>query len=134
LRANVFSTIFQSGNLFAHLTASENVCVGLASGHRRRARTALRETNLEQLDDRLAGTLSGGEQQRVAVARAMARDSRVVLADEPTASLDDDNAASVLALLASAAAAGAIVIIASHDSRVASFVHRRLHLAQGRIS
>jgi ABC-type lipoprotein export system ATPase subunit len=131
LRATVYSTIFQSGNLFAHLTAMENVLVGMPHGTVRRARAALRAANLGALGNRRAATMSGGEQQRVSIARALARDSEVILADEPTSSLDDQNAMSVLAMLHEAADRGATVVIASHDARAASIATRRLELKDG---
>jgi ABC-type lipoprotein export system ATPase subunit len=131
LRRNVFSTIFQSGNLFPHLTAFENVLVGMPRGGGRRARAALRAANLAELTNRRAGTMSGGEQQRVSIARALARDSAVILADEPTSSLDDHNATGVLSLLRQASETGATVVIASHDARAASIATRRLELQSG---
>ena len=133
LRRTMFSTIFQSGNLFAHLTAMENVLVGMPRGGGRRARAALRAANLAELGNRRAGTMSGGEQQRVSIARALARESAVILADEPTSSLDDNNATGVLSLLRHASETGATVIIASHDARAASIATRRLELQNGRL-
>ena len=65
------------------------------------------------------------------MARALARESQVILADEPTSSLDDRNAMSVLAMLAAASRRGAAVIVASHDARIASIATRRLGLSQG---
>jgi ABC-type lipoprotein export system ATPase subunit len=131
LRRTMFSTIFQSGNLFAHLTALENVLVGMPCGSGRPARAALRAAGLAELADRRAGTMSGGEQQRVSIARALARDSAVILADEPTSSLDDHNATRVLSLLRQASETGATVVIASHDARAASIASRRLELQNG---
>ncbi|HEV7146719.1 MAG TPA: ATP-binding cassette domain-containing protein [Pedococcus sp.] len=131
LRRTMFSTIFQSGNLFAHLTALENVLMGMPRGGGRRARAALRAANLAELANRRAGTMSGGEQQRVSIARALARDSPVILADEPTSSLDDQNATGVLSLLRQASETGATVVIASHDARAASIATRRLELQNG---
>jgi ABC-type lipoprotein export system ATPase subunit len=127
----MFSTIFQSGNLFAHLTALENVLVGMPRGSGRPARAALGAAGLAVLADRRAGTMSGGEQQRVSIARALARDSAVILADEPTSSLDDHNATRVLSLLRQASETGATVVIASHDARAASIASRRLELQNG---
>jgi putative ABC transport system ATP-binding protein len=131
LRRTVFSTSFQNGNLFPHLTALENVLVGMPRGAPERAHAALDAANLGAVANRRAATLSGGERQRASIARALARDSRVILADEPTSSLDADNAGSVLNLLRRAANAGTTVIVASHDARVASIVDRRFVLAQG---
>lgn len=135
LRASTLSMIFQRGNLFPHLTAVENVQVGLIDqardAHDHLARAALRDADVHGIADRRAGLLSGGEQQRVAVARAMARGSRIILADEPTASLDDENAEKVLGLLLQAASDGVSVVIASHDSRVLPHVSRSESLVNG---
>ncbi|HEV7172504.1 ABC transporter ATP-binding protein [Pedococcus sp.] len=131
LRRTVFSTVFQTGNLFAHLTALENVLVGMPPGTVRRAREALRGAHLGSLANRRAGAMSGGEQQRVSIARALARQSEVILADEPTSSLDEQNAMSVLSMLREASKAGATVLIASHDARAASIATRRLELVDG---
>lgn len=133
LRRTVFSTVFQTGNLFAHLTALENVLVGMPPGTVRRAREALRAAHLGSLVDRRAGAMSGGEQQRVSIARALVRQSEVILADEPTSSLDDQNATSVLALLREASKSGATVLIASHDPRAASIATRQLELVDGAV-
>jgi ABC-type lipoprotein export system ATPase subunit len=134
LRATAFSTIFQRGNLFGHLNALENVQLGLRSGAARPARSALRTCGLDKVRHRRAGLLSGGEQQRVSIARAIARSSKVILADEPTSSLDDGNTAIVLDMLSSAARSGTVVVIASHDSRVGSIAARHLSLENGRIA
>jgi putative ABC transport system ATP-binding protein len=77
--------------------------------------------------------MSGGEQQRVSIARALARQSKVILADEPTSSLDDQNAMSVLSLFREASNSGATVLIASHDPRAASIATRRLELVDGAV-
>jgi putative ABC transport system ATP-binding protein len=105
--------------------------MGMPRGGGRRARAALRAANLAELANRRAGTMSGGEQQRVSIARALARDSPVILADEPTSSLDDQNATGVLSLLRQASETGATVVIASHDARAASIATRRLELQNG---
>jgi ABC-type lipoprotein export system ATPase subunit len=134
LRRTVFSTIFQGGNLFPRLTGLENVLVGMsggAAGDAQAARAALDKANARELAGRRAGTMSGGEQQRVAVARALARQSQVILADEPTAGLDDGNAACVLALLRKAAEQGLTVIVASHDTRAGAIANRRMDLMNG---
>jgi putative ABC transport system ATP-binding protein len=118
LRASTVTSIFQQGNLFPHLTVLENVLIG--GGSVDQAKEELARVGLEKLSGQLAGLLSGGEQQRTAIARALARDSRLVLADEPVASLDRRNADAVMGLLHECAARGAVVVIASHDPDLAA--------------
>lgn len=118
LRASSVTSIFQQGNLFPHLTVLENVLVG--GGSVDQARDELARVGLERLSGQAAGLLSGGEQQRTAIARALARESRLVLADEPVASLDRRNADAVLGLLHECASRGAVVVIASHDPEIAA--------------
>lgn len=126
LRGKAVTSIFQQGNLLPHLTVLENVVLGGAPLDT--AREVIRRVGLERSTDQKAGLLSGGEQQRTAVARALARESLVVLADEPVASLDPANAASVIALLLECAAGGAAVVIASHDPGLASVSTQRVDL------
>ena len=88
--------MFQSANLWSELSARENVALGLRLAGRRRdvgetVDRALDAFDLERREAQLAGSLSGGEQQRVAIAAAAAREARLVLADEPTAELDARN-------------------------------------------
>lgn len=80
---------------------------------------ALKKVGMDALDDSLAGTLSGGEQQRVAIARTMAYNPDIVLADEPTGALDEANSVIVMKLLKGMAAEGKIVIVVTHDAGVA---------------
>lgn len=117
LRRSMVSMVFQRGNLFGHLNALENVLVGMPTRDSSAALKRLEWVGLDSMRDRLAGTMSGGEQQRLALARASARNAPVLLADEPTSSLDDANAEGVLALLDDARRAGCAVIVASHDAR-----------------
>lgn len=127
-RCELLSTIFQRGNLFAHLTALDNVLVGMPTGGATDAMAHLDAVGLGGKAQQLAGLLSGGEQERVAIARAMARRTPVLLADEPVAGLDADNAATVMALLVGAANQGAAVVVVSHDERRAHVATSHLRL------
>ena len=112
--------IFQRWNLIDHLTVLENVMLGLSlrgmERRRQRALEALRAVGLEALAARRGGLLSPGEQQRIAVARVRAAEPDVILADEPTSSLDDPGAARVLDALEDAAR-GRTLLVVSHDPR-----------------
>lgn len=127
-RATLVSTIFQRGNLFAHVNALDNVLVGMPTANRDEAEAHLRAVGLGEKARQPAGLLSGGEQARVAIARATARRTPILLADEPIAGLDDRNADMVMVLLAEAAAQGAAVVVVSHDERTAKIATTTLRL------
>lgn len=128
--------LFQNSGLVDSWTVAENV--GIALGHRRLGASAKREAIQKALDRMKVGgyrndrvhTLSGGEQQRVGLARLLLKSPQIVLADEPTASLDEDNALSVTTALRELAELGAAVLVSTHDDRVlqASDGVLRLHL------
>jgi putative ABC transport system ATP-binding protein len=129
----------QQHGLVALLTAAENVELALQAARRPRAglreeaATALVEVGLGGRADHLVDELSGGEQQRVAVARALALGAEVVLADEPTAELDAENRSRVLEAFRQAAGRGAAVLLTTHDDEVAARCDRVLHLQDGRL-
>jgi putative ABC transport system ATP-binding protein len=129
----------QQHGLLALLTAAENVELALqAAGRPRaevrdRAEAALLAVGLGRRTEHLVDELSGGEQQRVAVARALAVEPEVLLADEPTAELDAENRARVLDALHRAALTGTAVVVTTHDEEAAALCRRRLHLQNGRL-
>lgn len=138
LRARI-GLIPQVLGLVPLLTAAENVELALQAARRPRAAArlaaedALAVVGLVRRTGHLVEELSGGEQQRVAVARALALSPDVVLADEPTTQLDAENRARVLDALSRAAGAGAVVIVTTHDPEVAERCERVLHLHAGRL-
>ena len=133
-RRSTVGIIFQSFNLVASLTALENVMVPLwAAGWSRRAAHERAEELLTRvgLHDRMThrpGDLSGGERERVAVARAIALDPPLILADEPTAHLDQVQVQGVLRLLRELASGERIVVVATHDTRILPFADHVVRL------
>jgi putative ABC transport system ATP-binding protein len=138
LRREQLGFVFQSDNLQPFLTAVENVSLALALDSRTdgygRSLELLDALGLGAAAGKYPDQLSGGERQRVAVARALVHRPRLILADEPTGSLDDDNSLAVVELLAAAqSGVGATLIVITHDPRVAARLDRRVVLRDGRV-
>jgi putative ABC transport system ATP-binding protein len=140
LRQRSIGFIFQQFNLIPTLTALQNVEAALAgrfSGRDAigRAQLLLSSVGLEDRARHLPGKLSGGEQQRVAMARALANEPKVLLADEPTGNLDSETGREVVSLLRSLAEVkGQTVIVVTHDPRIAAGAPRLMHMDDGRIA
>jgi ABC-type lipoprotein export system ATPase subunit len=141
LRPGPVAVVFQGPSLLPPLTVLENVALplilgGTADGAARRlAGIALDQLELLELADKLPEELSGGQAQRVAVARALAGEPRLILADEPTGQLDRASGAVVVdVLLAAAAHAGAALVIATHDPAVSDRFPERWEMHSGRLS
>jgi cell division transport system ATP-binding protein len=135
-----FGIIFQDYKLIAGRSVFDNVSLVLdAAGKKRRliqkkVRSVLRLVGMEDRQSAFPPSLSGGEQQRVAVARAIIGDPKIILADEPTGSLDEDSANIIMDLLNGVHIRGATVIIATHDKDLISKTGGRvLSLKQGRL-
>jgi putative ABC transport system ATP-binding protein len=140
LRRRHFGFVFQSYNLFPGLTALENVRTGLAIRARSMidapasARSALEAVGLGHRLQSLPGQLSGGEQQRVAIARAIVAGPSIILADEPTASLDGNAGRSVMEQLQRLSSQDkCAVLVVSHDARALPFADRIITMEDGRI-
>jgi ABC-type lipoprotein export system ATPase subunit len=137
-RSRSVGIVFQSGNLWPNLTARENVIAvlrlaGLTDAPRRAAESLV-EFGLGGRTEHRAAALSGGEQQRVAIAAAAAREARIVLADEPTAELDERNEELVLdALRRLRDELGSTVVIVTHAQRIADAVDRVVELRDGKV-
>ena len=140
LRRELLGFVFQSFNLVPVMTVAENVdyplfIAGVAASERRE-RVAAQLTAVGLLDhaQHRPDALSGGQRQRVAIARALVKRPRLVIADEPTASLDSHTADQVLALMRERChAEGAAFVIATHDSRLTQRCDRVLSLLDGRL-
>ena len=131
--------IFQSFNLIGDLTVYENVELPLvyrrmkSVERKERVRSALERVGMAHRAKHLPAQLSGGQQQRVAVARAVAGDPLILLADEPTGNLDSTNGEAVMDLLRELHQGGATVCIVTHDPRYARHADRTVNLFDGRV-
>ena len=141
LRQSRLGIVFQSFGLIASLRAGENVALPLALAgvpereRKARARAALAEVGLASAFEARIDELSGGERQRIGVARALVIDPAVILADEPTGSLDEDNAAGILSLLTGAVRRrGTSLVLVTHDPLSAARADHRYHMRDGRLT
>jgi putative ABC transport system ATP-binding protein len=139
LRRRRIGYVFQQLNLIEGLTAAENVSLPLeldgmglkeARGH---AQSALASVGLQDLGDRFPDDLSGGEQQRVAIARGIVGDRVLLLADEPTGALDSITGEAVLKLMRAHCDAGGGGVLVTHDARFAAWADRVIFLRDGKI-
>lgn len=140
LRRSDFGVLFQFGQLVPELTAAENVALPLLLNGRRRsaalsvARDWLARLGVAELADQRPGQMSGGQGQRVAVARALVTEPTVVFADEPTGALDALAGEQVLVELTGAARElGAAVVLVTHDATVAAYADREVVMVDGRL-
>ncbi len=132
--------VFQDYKLIPGKTVYSNVALVLeAAGHRhhyiaKKVRSVLRLVGMEDRAEALPPSLSGGEQQRIAVARAIAGDPKIILADEPTGSLDDESARIIMDLLRGAHIRGATILVATHDKELIRTIGGRvLFLNRGKL-
>jgi len=140
VRLQELGFVFQSFNLLASLTAQENVTVPLiVAGVRRkeaflRAREALEKLDLGNRLNNLPRDLSGGEKQRVSIARALVNNPKLILADEPSANLDSKIGHEVMKQLCSIACEqNKAIVIVSHDERIKDVAHRIIYIEDGKI-
>lgn len=143
IRNQMIGFVFQSFHLIPHLSAWRNVALPLqysppasmvpSTERRQLALDALESVGMLEHADHLPRELSGGQEQRVAVARALVGSPSLILADEPTGNLDSKSRDDVLSLFEQANEQGVTVVIITHDQDVAARAHRQLHLADGQI-
>jgi len=136
-RAEKIGFIFQQFHLVPYLTAIENVMLAQyfhSTTDESEARLALDRVGLADRTEHLPGHLSGGEQQRVAVARALINHPKLILADEPTGNLDEGNEEIVLRLLHELHAEGHTILMVTHAPSIGQLADRRIDLAHGRLA
>ena len=141
LRRDRFGFVFQFGQLVPELTAEENVALPLLLGGTRReealreARVWFERLDLQGMERHRTGEMSGGQSQRVALARGLVGHPDVLFADEPTGSLDSLNGELVMGLLTNAAREqGTTVILVTHESRVAAYADREVIVRDGKVT
>jgi putative ABC transport system ATP-binding protein len=139
IRNREIGFIFQAFNLIGDLSVYENVELPLTyrgmggAERKRRTQEALERVGMAHRMKHYPAQLSGGQQQRVAVARALAGDPAILLADEPTGNLDSANGEAVMELLRDLHHGGATICMVTHDARYASHAERSIHLFDGRM-
>jgi putative ABC transport system ATP-binding protein len=139
IRNRTVGFIFQSFNLIGDLTVFENVELPLvyrgmkAAERRTRVKEALERVGMSHRERHLPSQLSGGQQQRVAVARAVAGEPLILLADEPTGNLDSTHGEAVMDLMRELHETGATICMVTHDPRYARAADRQIHLFDGRV-
>jgi putative ABC transport system ATP-binding protein len=139
IRNRTIGFVFQSFNLIPDLNVFDNVDVPLryrgmpASERKACIEKALELVGLSARTNHLPSQLSGGQQQRVAIARVLAGDPKLILADEPTGNLDSRSGEAVMDLLRELHRAGATICMVTHDPRYARHADRSIHLFDGRV-
>lgn len=138
-RGRTIGVVFQFFQLLPTLTVSENIMLPMDFAgvyprkRRERALALLGLVGIREQADKLPSSLSGGQQQRAAIARALANDPPVVVADEPTGNLDGRTSSDVIKLFSNLVASGKTVVIVTHERDVTSFAGRTIALSDGRI-
>jgi ABC-type lipoprotein export system ATPase subunit len=132
LRARRIGFVFQAFHLLPELSGEANVRLA-ARGRWDRARELVDRLGLREVADSPPSQLSGGEQQRFAIARALVNDPALVLADEPTGNLDEESAAGVLGLLRAVADEGRAVMLVTHEAPATAIADRLVRLRDGRL-
>lgn len=139
LRREKIGFVFQENNLIQTLTVAENVALILELGgvkHNealRQAGAALAKVSAADLSERYPGELSGGAQQKVAIARALLGENRLILADEPTGALDSAQARKIMEILRQQVEQNATCVMVTHDKQIAAWADRICHLKDGQI-
>lgn len=138
-RKDKIGFVFQSFNLISHLSVLDNVTIAMTLSNvkkldrEKRAKEILKEVGLESQIYKKPNQLSGGQKQRVAIARALINNPDIILADEPTGSLDSETSKQILDIIKDIAAKGKLVIMVTHSERVANISNRIIKISDGKI-
>ena len=138
MRLTNLGFVFQSFNLIPQLTVEENIHLPLyylgweSARSRGRAHELAARVGLEERLQHRPAELSGGQQQRVAVARALANDPKIILADEPTGNLDSATGGEIMQLLSELNAQGKTIIMVTHEEHIATYARNRLYMKDGK--
>lgn len=140
-RGKNIGVVFQFFQLIPTLTIAENVMLPMdfcnsypRSERRKRALSILESVNIIEQADKFPSSLSGGQQQRAAIARALANDPSIIIADEPTGNLDSNTATSIFELFAALARSGKTVIVVTHEREFSSYFEQCIFIADGVIA
>jgi putative ABC transport system ATP-binding protein len=140
IRLNTIGFVFQQFNLLSALTAEQNVAFPLkmqslpSAEIKKRTDAGLKKVNMWEHRKKLPRQLSGGQQQRIAIARALVTDPKIILCDEPTASLDKDSLYIVMNELKQLARDGKAVAVVTHDPRLTEYANRCIEINNGKIT
>lgn len=139
LRNKFFGFILQDFGLIEHLTVEDNITIPLAFSANKIIRRKslytdiLERTGMLKLRKQYVFKLSGGERQRVAIARALINDPDIILADEPTGSLDSENGKNIMEMFTELNKEGKTIVMVTHDQEVAGYCHKKIIISDGRI-
>lgn len=139
-RKSKIGFVFQSFNLIPHLSVLDNITIAMTLSNEKkvirdkRAKEILKEVGLEDQIYKKPNQLSGGQKQRVAIARALINNPDIILADEPTGSLDSETSMQILEIIKDIAAKGKLVIMVTHSEKVSQISSRIIKIADGRIT
>jgi putative ABC transport system ATP-binding protein len=139
LRKNKIGFVFQFFNLYSTLTALENVELPMIIDEKdkefrkKRALELLKMVEMEEFKDHLPSQLSGGQRQKVAIARALANDPPIILADEPTGNIDSKAGEEVMKIFKELNKSGKTIVVVTHNENVAKFAERMIRLKDGKI-